>query len=83
MTHRQISEEHPWFDSGWRQLADPVESPSAGCSVAVGQRIAVESVGVGSVERVEERGALKVLQVRLDDGKVVRKAFNPGTMRPL
>jgi hypothetical protein len=72
-----------WFDSGWRQLADPVEAPSAGCSLAVGQRIAVDKVGVGSVERVEERGALKVIHVRLDDGALVRKPFNPGTMRPL
>lgn len=72
-----------WFDSGWRQLADPVESPSAGCSLAVGQRIAVDKVGVGSVERVEERGALKVVHVRLDGGELIRKPFNPGTMRPL
>ncbi len=72
-----------WFDSGWRQLADPVEAPSAGCSLAVGQRIAVDKVGVGSVERVEERGALKVVHVRLDGGELVRKPFNPGTMRPV
>jgi hypothetical protein len=72
-----------WFDSGWRQLADPVEAPSAGCSLAVGQRIAVDKAGIGSVERVEERGALKVVHVRLDNGELVRKPFNPGTMRPV
>jgi hypothetical protein len=49
----------------------------------VGQRIAVDKVGVGSVERVEERGALKVVYVRLDGGELIRKAFNPITMRTL
>jgi hypothetical protein len=72
-----------WFDSGWRQLADPAEAPSAGCNLAVGQRIAMDKEGVGVVERVEERGALKVVHVRLDGGTRVRKPFNPRTMRSL
>jgi hypothetical protein len=70
------------FDSGWRQVADPTESPSATCQLTVGQRMAVANVGNGVVEQVEERGALKVVHVRLDSGEVVRKPFNPATMRP-
>jgi hypothetical protein len=38
-----------FFDSGWRQLADPAESPSATCQLTVGQRIAVANVGKGEV----------------------------------
>jgi hypothetical protein len=72
-----------WFDTGWRQLADPAEAPSATCRLSVGQRIAVAGVGPGVVERVEERGALRVVHVRLDSGALVRKPFNPATMGPV
>jgi hypothetical protein len=72
-----------WFDSGWRQLADPAEAPSATCRLSVGQRIAVAGMGPGVVERVEERGALRVVHVRLDSGALVRKPFNPATMGPV
>jgi hypothetical protein len=72
-----------WFDSGWRQLADPAEAPSATCKLTVGQGIALDNVGKGVVERVEERGALKVVHVRLEGGAVVRRPFNPATMQPL
>lgn len=71
-----------WFDGGWRQLADPAEAPSAACRLAPGQRITVDNLGTGSVERVEERGALRVVHLRLDDGTLVRRPFNPATMRP-
>ena len=71
-----------WFDGGWRQLADPAEAPSATCQLVVGQRIALGNVGEGVVERLEDRGALRVVHVRLDDGALVRRPFNPATMRP-
>ncbi|MBX3399566.1 MAG: DUF3883 domain-containing protein [Gemmataceae bacterium] len=71
-----------WFDGGWRQLADPAEAPSAACRLVVGQRISLGNAGEGVVERLEERGALRVVHVRLDDGTLVRRPFNPATMRP-
>ena len=70
-----------WFDSGWRQLADSVEAPSASCQLSVGQRLTVDNVGSGIVERVEQRGALRVVHLLLDGGTRVRRPFNPATMR--
>jgi hypothetical protein len=72
-----------WFDNGWRQLADPSEAPSATCRLSVGQRVAVANKGNGVVERVEDRGAIKVIYVRLDSGEPVRKLFSPTTVQPL
>jgi sacsin len=71
-----------WFDGGWRQLADPAEAPSAACTLTIGQRITVDNVGNGVVERVEQRGAIRVVHLLLDGGVRVRRPFNPATMRP-
>jgi hypothetical protein len=72
-----------WFDNGWRQLADPTEAPSATCILILGQRITVGQGVHGVVQRVEERGALRIVHVLLDSGLLVRKPFNPATMQPL
>jgi hypothetical protein len=74
---------HYWFDNGWRQLADATEAPSATCRLTVGQRIDVVNKGQGVVEQVEERGALRVIHVRLGSGELIRKQFSPTTMRPV
>jgi hypothetical protein len=70
-----------WFDCGWRELADTAEAPSASCDFSAGQRITVDNVGSGVVERVEQRGALRVVHLLLDGGTRVRRPFNPATMR--
>lgn len=72
-----------WFDRGWRQLADPAESPSASARVEAGTRLDVEGHGPGTVSEVIERGALKVVVVRLDGGGELKRPFNPRTMKPL
>lgn len=72
-----------WFDRGWRQLADPAEAPSASVTLGREARIEVEGHGRGTVTEVIERGALKVVVVRLDAGGGLKKPFNPKTMKLL
>ena len=70
-----------WFDRGWRQLADPSEAPSQQGRAEAGQRISIAGVGDGTISDVKQRGALRVLVIRLDDGRELKRAFNPRTMR--
>jgi hypothetical protein len=70
-----------WFDRGWMQLVDPNEAPSRQGRAEVGQRISIANVGEGTILDITQRGALRVLVVRLDDGREVKRPFNPQTMQ--
>jgi hypothetical protein len=70
-----------WFDRGWKQLADPHEAPSREGRISVGQRISVANQGEGTVTEILQRGALRVLVIRFDDGRTIKRPFNPTTMQ--
>jgi hypothetical protein len=70
-----------WFDRGWKQLVDPNEAPSLQGCMETGQRISITNAGDGTIVNITSRGALRVLVVRLDDGRELKRVFNPRTMQ--
>ena len=70
-----------WFDRGRMQLVDPNEVPSRQGRAEVGQRISMANVGEGTILDITQRGVLRVLLIRLDDGREVKRPFNPHTMQ--
>jgi hypothetical protein len=70
-----------WFDRGWKQLADLREGPSQQGAVAECQRISVAGQGRGTVVAVTQRGALRLVTIKFDDGRQIKRPFNPTTMR--
>lgn len=69
-----------FFDRGWRQLADAADAPSAQGRVQPGDRLTVAGKGEGTVSEIQQRGALRVLKVLMDDGQTLTRAFNAATM---
>ena len=70
-----------WFDRGWKQLADAKEAPSREGALSVGQRISVAGQGEGTIIEVLHRGALRVLGIQFDNGRKIKRPFNPMTMQ--
>jgi hypothetical protein len=72
-----------FFDRGWRQLADAADAPSAQGRVQPGDRLTVAGKGEGTVSDIQQRGALRVLKILMDDGQTLTRAFNAATMSVL
>jgi hypothetical protein len=69
-----------WFDHGWRALRVDEDSPPC-AEFTRGRKIEIDGFGRGIIENVEERGEIRMITAMLETGVVVKRPFNPATMR--